>query len=465
MNSVTTTIERLEGDAVAVDITVSAVDVDAAITAAYSEAASKYRFQGFRPGKAPRPVIDAQFGRDRLLADALETLVSDAYPLALDANDLRPIDRPDFGDLEGMEAGKDYSFRMTVHLKPEHALSGLDDMTVTVPPSKASDREVEAQIAYNRERYATLAPVSGRGVAAGDFALISFVGTVDGEPYEGNTLDKYLYELGRGIMPKEFDDGLIGVEAGAEAHIEFPIPDSSAIAEFVGRTAVFDVTVHEVKEKVLPPLDDEYAGNVGGFETIDEYRADVRTKLDESKSAGYLQMVEREARALLAQRLQGDAPDAMVTSRTDRLFQDFFENLKERGMSIEEYVRATGVPAEQVKADVEREARMQIREELALEALFRAQGMTITDEELDAEIEQIAASSKGAPERLKERLRESGTLPLVREEIMHRMAVRWLMEHITIVEQEPSTGAEEAPAAKTKKKAPAKKKSAGAKEE
>ena len=448
-----TSVEKLQGVRVKLTVTLSAEEVDKAIAAAYTKVASKVRIPGFRAGKAPKPVIDSHVGRETVIAEALEDLVEDSYPLALDTESLRPIDRPDVGTLDELIPGVEYTFLAEIDIRPELTLTSTKDLSVTVPPSKTSDREIDAQIDYLRDRFATLEPVEDRGVAASDFALISFTGTVSGEGYEGNTVDKYLYELGQGQMPVEFDAAMIGAKSGETVRAEFAVPDTSDNPEFVGKTAAFEITVHEIKAKKLPEVDDEFAGNVGGFDTAQDLRDDICGKLDENKEVGHTRMVEREARAALAGRLAGDVPDVMIANRTDELAHDFFESLEEKGYSLDKYLETTGVSSDDLKADLAREAEARVRDELALEALAREVGLEVTPEEIEAEIALIAAAQETDAAKLAKKLKANGAMPMVTEGLLHRKAVRWLMDNVEIVEVEPGAEADAKPA----KKAPAKK--------
>lgn len=453
-----TSVEKLQGVRVKLTVTLSAEEVDKTIAASYTKVASKVRIPGFRVGKAPKPVIDSHVGRETVIAEALEDLVEDSYPLALDAESLRPIDRPDVGTLDELTPGAEYTFSAEIDIRPELTLSSTKDLSVTVPPSKSSDREIEAQLDYLRDRFATLEPVEDRGVVADDFALISFTGTVSGEGYEGNTVDKYLYELGQGQMPPEFDAAMIGAKPGDTVRAEFPVPDTSDNPEFVGKTAAFEITVHEIKAKKLPEVDDEFAGNVGGFDTAQELKDDIRAKLDENKATGHAHMVEREARAALAERLEGEVPQIMVASRTDDLAHDFFDTLERQEYSLEKYLESTGMTSDELRADLEREAAARVRDELALEALAREVGVEVTDAEIDAEIELIAAAQKSDARAFRERLKANGAMPVVVQQLLHRKAVRWLMENVEVIEQEPDSESTARP-----KKKPAAKKAASEK--
>jgi trigger factor len=433
----TSTIEHIDEGKVRITVTVTAAEVDREIDAAYGRIGAKLRIPGFRPGKAPRPIIDTHVGRDAVLAEAQEEIVTESYGRAVSEQDLRTYGQPDVGELDLVEPGADYSYTAEIFLRPELTLREADDFAVTVPPRVASDREVDAQIGHARERFATLEVVE-RPVEEDDFALISFVGTVEGEEYEGNKVDKYLYGLGRGMMPSEFDAALIGVGPGGTTVAEFAIPETSSNEEFVGKNARFEIEVHEVKAKILPALDDEFAASVGGFDSFEEYREDVRVKLESAKATGHGHKVEVEALAALVERLEGEAPEEMVLSRAASMTREFFENLEGRGIGIQQYVEATGATPEQIQADLKIQAVARVSEELALEALFRARGFEVADADLDEAVLELASGDEIQAAQMRESLEANGALPILREQVMHRRALAWLMDNVVVTEEEPS---------------------------
>jgi trigger factor len=455
-----TTVEKLQATRIKLTVELTAEVVDKGIDDAYVRAARGAKIPGFRKGKAPRPVIDTYLGRDAVLADALEVLVEESYPLALDAECILPVDRPDVGELEGLVEGDPYTFTAELDVRPELALSSIKDLSVTVPPSKASDREVEAQLDYLRDRFATLEPIDDRGVADGDFVLLSFTGTIDGAPYEGNVVDKFLYEVGRGQMPKEFDAPMIGALTGTEVRAEFPVPDTSDRPDFVGKVAAFEISVHEIKAKTLPEVDDAFAADAGGFDTAQELRDDIRTKLDENKIVGHARMVEREARAALTERLEGEVPQVMISTRTQDLVQDFFETIDRQGYSLDKYLESAGMTSDELRADLEREALTRVRDELALEALARQVELKVDDAEIDAEIDLMSESQKTDAAVFRARLKANGAMPVVVQQLLQRKAVRWLMDNVEVIEQASES---ETAAAATPKKKPAAKKPAAKK--
>lgn len=452
-----TTVEPLEGNLVKLTVTIEAGDVEKAIAGAYTDAAKQVRVPGFRKGKAPRPVIDRYLGRDSVLADATQALVEKTYTEAIDTEGLRPIDRPDMGEMQVVVEGEAYTYVAEVPVRPELGLTGdWKKLKVEVGPKEVAEDEVETSLKMMADRFASLEPVEDRGVEVGDFVLVSFLGLVDGVEYEGNRVDKYLYESGRGQMPQEFDDALTGAKPGDQVQATFVIPDTSANPDFVGKTAEFDITVHEIKSKNLPAFDDEFAQTASGFDTMDELRADVRSRLVQTREFEHSREVEVEARRALAEHLDGEAPEPMVTDRRDSMVRDFFNNLQQRGISLQDYVQAVGMDPEQITKDIEEEAKSRVRQDLALEALFRAEGMEVTDEEVDAEIEQMAEGAGKSVEELRSQWEAAGVMAVFREEVMHRKAADWLIEHVEVVERVEGADAAKKPSKAKGAKAAAK---------
>jgi trigger factor len=456
-----TTAERLEGNLVRLSVTIPAPDVDVAIEKAYRDVSKKLRIPGFRSGKAPRPIIDSHVGPEAVLAEAQDDLVQAAYTTAIDAEGLRPIESPDMGELDSLIPGSPFTFVAEISVRPELSLSSLDDLVVFAGPRTTTDAEIEAQINHTRERFATLETVD-RPVETNDFVLLSFIGTVDGEAYDGNTVDKYLYEMNRGLMPEEFDATLVGTSAGDQVVSEFAIPDTSSNPEFVGKQARFEIAVHEIKAKIMPALDDALAASVGGFDTLEEMRNDIRKNLDESRAAGHARRVEMLAREALASRLEGEIPEVMVESRVTSMTRDFFDNLEERGISLPDYVQATGVQVEAIQSDIAVQAALRVKEELALESLFRAKGMRVTEGDLAAAFLDLAGGDEDGAETMRQNLVEAGVTPIVKESVVHQKALEWLLANVDVREEDTAPSEDK----KAKKAAPKRKSAkAGAEKE
>jgi len=450
-----TAVERLEGSKVKLTVTVPAEDVDRAVDSAYKTLSQKYRFPGFRPGKAPRPILDQQIGKENILAEATESVVNESYSKALDLEQLRPIESPELEELDVVVPGSEFTYEAEIEVRPELELTDYAGFEVPLPEREATQDDIDVQLEVARERFASLEPVEDRGVEPGDFVLLSFTGDVDGEPYEGNVVDKYLYEMNRGLMPAEFDTGIVGAKPGDERRVDFEIPETSSNAEFVGKKAGFDITIHEIKSKVLPQVDDEFAANVGGFDSAEEMIADLKSRIDLQKGNAHDRLREQRARELLAAKLEGEVPEAMLLSRQQTMMRDFLNMLESREMPIDQYLQSNGIDMDTLEADIKNQAEQSIREELALEALFRHQGMEVTDEDIDAELAEIATSTETSAEDARKRWEELGLMAVIREQIMHRKAIMWLLDNITVTEETPA-GETETESKGTKKTAPKK---------
>jgi len=446
-----TSLERIDDHTVRITVTVPAEEVDKAIDQAYKRVANKIKVPGFRAGKAPKPVIDTHIGREAVVADAQDEVLTDSYSRALDEQGLRPIEQPEIDDLETMEAGKPFEYSAEIQVRPELTISSLEGLQIELPPGEASGREVDAQIDHLRERYATLEPVEDRGVAEDDFVLLSFVGKIAGEDYEGNVVDKYLYEMGRALMPEEFEEALVGAKPGDEVHAEYTIPDTSANPDYIGKIATFDITVHEIKAKVLPELDDEFAMNAGGYDSLEEMRTATKEQLDRSKAMGRARARELEARKSLAARLEGEVPEQMVETAREQIKRDFVSGLEAREMNIEQYMEVTGYGIDQIDADIAKQAEDSVREELALEALFRHLGYEITDDDIDEAIREMAGAAEADPQELREKWEAAGVMSVLTEQIMHKRAIGWLMDeaNVGIIEKDDTEADDAEPAEDT----------------
>jgi len=400
-------------------------------------------------------MIDSMIGRDYVLQEATEEVVNKTYPMALDAEELRPIESPVMEELAAVEPGTDYTYTAEIDIRPELTVTDATSFTVAAPSPEASQHDIDLQMNSARERFATLEPVEDRGVEVEDFVLLSFVGTVDGEPYEGNEVDKYLYEMSRGMMPAEFDAGIIGAKPGDVRTVEFEIPDTTSNPDYVGKTAGFTITVHEIKAKKLPEVDDEFASNMG-FESVEEMHADLKKRLDLQAEADHLRSKERALRELAASRLEGEVPEAMTVSRSASMMRDFLSMLETREITVEQYLNGTGITMDMLEADMAKQGEQSVREDLALEAIFRAQGMEVTAEDIDKELQEVAEMTNSTPDEARKRWEDLGLMSVVREQIIHHKVVAWLMENAEVTVAEPETG-DEVPAEGTKKSAPKKK--------
>ncbi|NTU70623.1 MAG: trigger factor [Coriobacteriia bacterium] len=429
----TTKVEPLEGNHIKLTVTVPVDQVDEAVKKAYDKVTKQVRIPGFRKGHAPRPVVDNYLGKEYVLTEATEVLVESTYALAIAAESISPIESPEISELDVIVPGEEFTYSADVEVRPELTLTHTDGISVTVPPKLVSDSMIEEQVESAREHFATLAPVEGRPVQANDFALISFVGDIEGEPFEGNVVDQYLYQLNQGAMPTEFDDGLLGIEVGETKRIEFALPENTSSVEYIGKIAGFEVTVHEIKEKALPEVDDEFAEQVGGYDNVAAMYDDLRVRLQASQTLQNARATEEALRAAMAERLEGEVPQSMIDSKTKDLMRELSASLEQQGMTVQAYIAALKMPIEALEADLNRQGEQSVREELALEALFRAEGMEVTDEDVVTEMKTMISGGESVDEAIKS-WTERGLMSIVREQIVRQKAIKWLVANGEITE-------------------------------
>lgn len=435
-------VEPLEGSMLKVTVTVPADEVDKAIAAAYKEVAGQIRIPGFRKGKVPRPVIDTQVGKGVVMARAAEELVASTFPAAIEDLGIIPAEPSEIDEIDEVTEGADYTYEAEVLGRPEIEIDSADGLTVEAPPATVDDAAIDEQIDYLRDRYASLEPVEDRGVEPGDFAVIAFTGLIDGEPYDNNEVDGLLYELGAGQMPQEFEDAMMGARPGDTVSSEFTIPETSSVPEFVGRTATFETTISEIKAKVLPEVDDEFAASAGGYESAEAMREDVRLRLADMRESARRRAVEANAKAALAERAEIEVPEALIKAKEIDILGEFRKTLEQRQMTLQQYMEASGLSREEIEADIHDEAEQRLREELALEALFRLQGMEVTGADIDQALDEMADSYEMSRDEIQKILVGRSLMPEIRLQIMHGKATEWLVDNVEVTDVEPQDAAE-----------------------
>ena len=450
-----TSAKRLENNKVEVTVTVDAKDVDKAIAGAYKDVAHKYRFPGFRPGKAPRPVIDSQVGRANVLAQATETLVNDVEPSVRNTEDIVPVGDPNFPEPSSVEAGKDFTFKVVYGVRPELKLSSFDPVDITLPSEEATEAEIDKQVETFRGYFGKYEDIEGRAVEADDFVYIKCEG---GENAKSLKFDNRLYKLGSGSMPEGFDNGLLGMKPGDSKTIEFEVPqpqpkEGEEAPEPIKATV--DVTLNRLVEHVLPELTDEFAKKNFGFDDVAAMREAVAKEIGQQKQQAIPQLKENRVTGALAQRLEGEPTPEFVRTVNQELGQNFLTQLQQQGTSLDAWLRMNGIDFQTFLADLDRQANDIARESLALDALVAEKGFDCTDDDVDEEFKKSGVADW---EATKKQFVEDGRIPAIRVSIRRNKAIDWLLEtaKVTISDDAPEAeGAEKA--AEEPKKAPAKK--------
>ena len=414
-------VEKLEKNMAKLTIEVPAEKVEAALQNAYLKNRKQISVPGFRKGKVPRQMIEKMYGPSIFYDDAVNAMIQEAYPEATKECDLEIVSRPDV-EVVQIEKGKPFIFTAEVAVKPEVTLGQYKGIEVEKADTTATDEEVAAEIDKEREANSRTITVEDRAVQDGDMTVIDFEGFVDGEAFEGGKGTDYPLTIGSGAFIPGFEEKLVGAEIGKEVEVDVTFPEEYHAKELAGKPAVFKCTVKEIKVKELPELDDDFAQDVSDFDTLEEYKADVRKKVEEKKAADAKAKKEDAVIEKIIEGATMEIPDAMVETQAERMVDEFAQRLQMQGLSMEQYMQFTGG---NVKAMVEQskpQALKRIQSRLVLDAVVAAENLTATDEEVDAELAKMAEQYNMEVEKLKEMFAEED-LKSIRDDLAVQKAV------------------------------------------
>lgn len=456
-----TTVEALEDNKVKLSFEIDAKDVNARIKQAYKDFAKRYNFPGFRPGKAPRPVVDNMLGADTVRAALTEDLVNDTYPLALDENNLVPLFQPEF-DLasEIVEEGKPFAFTALIEVKPTYELSSYDPVAVEIPAPDATEEEIDRQIEELRNYYHDFKNANANTkVKPGEFVELTMkVSDKDGNELTQLSAENRLYELGANLFPPAFDAELVGMKKGQEKSFDIDFSeDTSMLGQTLGDdkgVLHFDVTVDAIKQKVLPDVTDEWAHNNFGFKDLADMREQVAQSIKDQKEVSKNRRIENECLATLAARIEGEMPEGMRELQEVQLLQSFYAQLSQNGYTLDQYLDSMGLTNDQFKNDMKQQADDMVRQDMALDAWARHKGFEATDADVTAEFEKANVDD---PVAVQAEWKVSGRIPLIREGVLRTKALNDVVETATVTEAKPADAKPKAAKKTTAKKAPAKK--------
>jgi len=437
-----TTIEETDKHKVRLTVEVPPEDFEKDLERAYRKIAREVRVPGFRKGKAPRKVIDAQVGRDVVLEEFLGEAVPNYYRDALREHELAPITDPDIS-LEQVEEGKPLVFTATVEVRPRLTLEGYRGVRVQRPSTEVSDREVDEMVDRLRERFAEL-EVVGRPARRGDYVVADIHARVHDQEVPEASRPDYLYEVGSGEFVEELDEELEGKRAGEILKFNATLPER--FGEQAGREVSFQVLVKEVKGKKLPPADDEFARVASEFDTIAELREDLRAKLGESKDRQAEAIVRDRVLHELVNRVDVDLPETLVDEETEHRIHSAEDRAKRAGMTLQEALGAQGWDELQFRSDARAHAIRAIKADLVLEAVARQEDLQVSAEELGAEIGSLAAALGRDPKEVARTLDRTGQVVALAGDIIRTKALDFLVEHAEIASEGESLKEEELPA-------------------
>ena len=408
-------------------IEVSAEELEKAIEGAYQKNKNKMSIPGFRKGKVPRKMIENMYGKEVFYEDAANALIPDAYEKALEECSEEIVSSPKI-EVVTIEAGAPFVFTAEVALKPEVKLGKYKGVKVDKIDVSVTEEEIDAEINKEREANSRTITVEDRPVKDGDETVIDFEGFVDGVAFEGGKGENYPLTIGSGTFIPGFEEKLIGAQIGQEVEVDVTFPEDYHAQELKGKAAIFKCTVKEIKEKELPALDDEFASEVSEFDTLSEYREDVKKKLEEKKEKDAKNEKEDAVIGAIIEDSVMEIPDAMIETQQRQMLDEFAQRIQMQGLSMEQYMQFTGLNPQAMLEQVKPQALKRIQSRLVLEAVVAAENITASDEDYQKETERMAEVYQMEIDKVKEMLEENES---AKKQLMQDLAITKAVEFVT----------------------------------
>ncbi len=420
-------VEKMENNMAKLTIEVSAEEFEKALQGAYMKQRGKISVPGFRKGKVPRQMIEKMYGAEIFYEDAANAIIPDAYAKAYDECELDIVSQPSI-DVVQMEKGKAFIFTAEVATKPEVTLGEYKGLKVDKVSTRVTAKEVDSKLEEEQKKNARTVAVEGRPVQDGDEIVLDFEGFVDGVAFEGGKGENYPLTIGSGSFIPGFEEQLIGAEAETEVEVNVTFPEEYHAADLAGKPAVFKCTVHEIKVKELPELDDEFASEVSDFDTLEEYKADLKAKIKEQKLAEGKRQKEDQVVEKAVANASMDIPQAMIDTQVNQMAQEFAQRLQSQGLSMEQYFQFTGLTTEKMMEELKPQAVKRIETRLVLEAIAKAESIEITEEKFEEELAKMAEMYQMPVEKLKEFMGDAEKAQM-REDMAVQEAVTFLVDN------------------------------------
>ena len=418
-------VEKLEKNMAKLTVEVSAEDFKAAIKKAFNKNKNRFAIPGFRKGKAPQAMIEKMYGEGVFYEDAADEAINASYAEAMKESGLDIVSRPEV-TIEKIGKDEPFVYSALVAVKPEVTLGQYKGVEVEKADASVSAEDVEAELKKVQEQNARLLTVEDRGVEDGDQTVIDFEGFVDGKGFEGGKAEDYPLTIGSHSFIDTFEEQLIGKKIGEECEVNVSFPTEYHAADLAGKPATFKVTVKEIKVKELPELNDEFASEVSEFDTLDEYKKDVEKKLAEKKEIEANSKNEDAVVAKVVENATMESPDKLIDAQAENMVQDMARRMQSQGLSLDMYLKYTGMTVEQMKEQARPDAEKRIRTRLVLEAVAKAENIQISDEKVDEEVAKMAEAYKMEVEKLKSYMSESDVKQM-KEDLAVQQAVDLLV--------------------------------------
>ena len=421
-------VEKMEKNMAKLTIEVPAEELDKAIQSAYQKNKGKISVPGFRKGKVPRQLIEKMYGKEVFYEDAANELLPTAYEQAVEECTEEIVSSPKI-EVTQIEAGKPFIFTAEVALKPEVKLGKYKGVKVEKQDTTVTDEEITAELEKERESNARTIEVTDRAVKDGDIATIDFEGFVDGVAFEGGKGENYPLTIGSGSFIPGFEEQLIGKNKDEEVEVNVTFPEDYHAEDLKGKAALFKVTIKEIKEKEIPELDDEFASEVSEFDTLDEYKADIKAKLTEKKEKDAKNAKEEAVIDAIIADAAMEIPEAMLETQQRQIVQDFAQRLQMQGLSLEQYFQFTGLDAEKMLEQVKPQAERKIKSRLVLEAIVAAENIQASDEDYEEELKRMGEVYNMEVDKVKEMLGDNEkAIGQIKEDLAITKAVEFVVK-------------------------------------
>ena len=424
------TVENGENQQVTLTVEVEAAEVSKAVEKAVKRLSNRVNIPGFRKGKAPRKIIERNVGMDAIMQEAFDIVGPKAFADALEEQKIEPVSRPQI-DIETLEDGKDLVFKATVTPRPEVKLGEYKGLKVEKKVEAVTDEDVEKQLKTFQDRQGKMVDApEGSEVKDGDFTTLDFEGFVDGEAFEGGKGQDYPLQIGSGSFIPGFEDQLIGAKIGEEKEVNVTFPEEYHAKELAGKAAMFKCTIRSIKQKELPAMDDELAKKVSKFETLEELKADVRKNLEENAARKAENDQKAAAIDMATSNITVDIPAVMIDNRVEGMIREMAMRLEQQGMSFDAYLQYAGTDINKIREDYRETAEKNVRTDLMLEEVAKAEDIKVEAKDLDAEVAGMAAAYGATPQQVQKIIKEQGRVGDLAATVLRKKTAQFIIDSI-----------------------------------
>ncbi|WP_173443464.1 trigger factor [Selenomonas ruminantium] len=424
------TVENGENQQVTLTVEVEAAEVSKAVEKAVKRLSNRVNIPGFRKGKAPRKIIERNVGMDAIMQEAFDIVGPKAFADALEEQKIEPVSRPQI-DIETLEDGKDLVFKATVTPRPEVKLGEYKGLKVEKNVEAVTDEDVEKQLKTFQDRQGKMVDApEGSAVKDGDFTTLDFEGFVDGEAFEGGKGQDYPLQIGSGSFIPGFEDQLIGAKIGEEKEVNVTFPEEYHAKELAGKAATFKCTIRSIKQKELPAMDDELAKKVSKFETLEELKADVRKNLEENAARKAENDQKSAAIEMATNNITVDIPAVMIDNRVEGMIREMAMRLEQQGMSFDAYLQYAGTDINKIREEYRETAEKNVRTDLMLEEVAKAEDIKVEAKDLDAEVAGMAAAYGATPQQVQKIIKEQGRINDLAATVLRKKTAQFIIDNI-----------------------------------